>query len=108
MHYSETFANLLSSELAEPVAVTAFKDGAPAPFNIILCDDDTVGSDNRAFAVGHSLTIERYTETSGEQEEITAFLLERNIAFEKEQTYLDDERLFMTVYSLTDVVFEKL
>ncbi len=101
-------------EFNEPVADTAFpprdKDGNPkeisVPFIIFLDDISSDGADGENNYTVHSLGIERYT-SDGNDLPFDNFLKKSGLHFEKSKSWLKDEELFMTVYSLTDDIIIK-
>lgn len=74
----------------------------PLPYNIFI--DDTVyrGADLKNNIIEHNVVIEHYSETIDTENEkiIENFLNSENRSFEKNREWLQEEKLFVTVYEL--------
>lgn len=74
----------------------------PLPYNIFI--DDTVyrGADLKNNIIEHNVVIEHYSETIDTENEkiIEKFLNSENKRFEKNRDWLQEEKLFVTVYEL--------
>lgn len=106
---------LESFDAAIPVAETAFSprgsDGRPrrvsAPFIAFFDDYDADGSDLDVEYIEHDLTIEMYT-LDGADKPFRNWLLRQKIHFKRRKTWLPSEQMFMSVFYLTDSIFEKV
>ena len=81
----------------------------PLPYNIFI--DDTVyrGADLKNNIIEHNVAIEHYNDTidlEGE-EIIETFLNNENKRFDKSREWLQEEKLFVTVYEI-DTFLEKV
>lgn len=81
----------------------------PLPYNIFI--DDTVyrGADLKNNIIEHNVFIEHYSETIDNENEkiIEDFLYSENRHFTKNREWLQEEKLFVTVYEL-DTFLEKI
>lgn len=72
------------------------------PYNIYI--DETVyrGADNLNNIIEHNISLEHYSETIDADNEkvIEDFLNEEELHFEKEREWLNEEELYVTVYTL--------
>lgn len=88
-------------QAGEPVAETCFLPGeAPdLPYIVYLDDSERGGGDMKNFSRNHSLSVERYSETSDDNTALEALLDTQAIKYTKEKQWLTDEECFMTVYN---------
>lgn len=72
------------------------------PFNIFVDDEVYTGSDLRNNLVEHNIVIEHYSENVNDEDEklIEDFLNKEQKKFDKEREWLNDEKMFITVYTL--------
>lgn len=81
----------------------------PLPYNIFI--DDTVyrGADLKNNIIEHNVFIEHYSETVDKENEVIIedFLNKENRHFIKNREWLEEEKLFVTVYEL-DTFLEKV
>ena len=79
------------------------------PYNIFI--DETVfrGADNLNNIIEHNITLEHYSETIDEANEkiIEDFLNIEELHFEKDREWLNDEELYVTVYTI-ETILEKV
>ena len=78
------------------------------PYNIFIDDKVYRGADLQNNIIEHNLTIEHYSETINTPNEtiIEDFLNKEHKKFEKNREWLDDEKMFVTIYEL-DTFIEK-
>jgi hypothetical protein len=84
----------------EPVAETAFipNDAPPLPYIVYLDTVKRGGGDMKNMMQNHSLTVERYSETSEDNARLEALFEAQAIKYKKEKQWLSDEECFMTIY----------
>lgn len=74
----------------------------PLPYNIFI--DDTVyrGADNLNNIIEHNISLEHYSETidSANETIIENFLNKEELSFEKNREWLQEEEMYVVVYSL--------
>lgn len=74
----------------------------PLPYNIFI--DDTVyrGADNLNNIIEHNISLEHYSETidSANEKIIETFLNEEELSFEKNREWLQEEEMYVVVYSI--------
>ena len=72
------------------------------PFNIFIDDKVIRGSDLRNDLIEHNITIEHYSEKLGEEDEkkIDDFLNTENKKYEKNSDWLNEEKMFVTIFEL--------
>ncbi|QNK41824.1 hypothetical protein [Caproicibacter fermentans] len=89
-------------QAGEPVAETAFPPGEDVPempYIVYLDDSERGGGDMKNLSRNHSLSVERYSETSEDNKMLEALLDTQAIKYTKEKQWLTDEECFMTVYN---------
>lgn len=81
----------------------------PLPYNIFIDDQTFRGADRRNNIIEHNLIIEHYSESKEKSNEnvIETFLRNEEIHFEKNREWLEEEKMFVTVYQL-DTFLEKI
>lgn len=91
----------------EPVADTCFPPGeAPArPYVVFLDTVKRDGADLKNMLCRHSLTVERYSDTAGDNAALEALFDEKGITYTKDKQWLSDEECYLTTYDLeTDLI----
>lgn len=93
----------------EPAADTCFPpDEAPSlPYVIYLDTIQCSGGDMQNMIKTHSLTIERYSETSEDNAALEALFDTEAIKYKKEKQWLHDEECYMTIYDLQNDLIER-
>ena len=88
------------SAAGEPVAETCFPpgDAPPLPFIVFLDTVQRGGGDMRNLMKTHSLTVERYSDTSDDNSVLEALFDAEAIKYKKEKQWLNDEECYMTTY----------
>lgn len=81
----------------------------PLPYNIFIDEQVHRGADLRNNIIEHNVYIEHYSETIDETNEkiIEDFLNNEQKQFDKDREWLQEEGLFMTVYTL-ETFLEKI
>jgi hypothetical protein len=81
----------------------------PLPYNIFIDNQIYRGADMRNNIIEHNLTIEHYFEKkeNSNEEIINKFLKNEEIHYEKDTEWLEEEKMFVTVYQL-DTFLEKI
>lgn len=81
----------------------------PLPFNIFIDDEVFRGADLKNNIIEHNVVLEHYNETIDTENEkiIEDFLNKEEKHFEKNREWLQDEKLFVTTYTL-DTFLEKV
>lgn len=81
----------------------------PLPYNIFIDDEVYRGADLKNNIIEHNVVIEHYSEAIDESGEkiIEEFLNNENKQFEKSREWLQEEKLFVTVYEL-EMFLEKV
>lgn len=84
----------------EPAADTCFPPGEapPLPYVVFLDAIKRGGGDMRNLTKNHSLTVERYCNTSNDNLKLEALFDARAIKYEKDKQWLADEGYYMTTY----------
>lgn len=82
----------------EPVAETAFTDGASYPYIVYLDTQEHSGADTKNLIVHHSMTVERYSQTNEDNPKLEALFDEKPVEYTKEKTWLKDIECYMTTY----------
>ncbi|HIU23274.1 MAG TPA: hypothetical protein IAD49_06825 [Candidatus Fimihabitans intestinipullorum] len=79
------------------------------PYNIYLDSIDFEGADQKNNIKIHNITIEHYDNKANTSSEkaIDQFFNKKNIKFEKSREWLNDDKLWVTIYDL-EPVFEKM
>ncbi len=101
MTYQELYSGLKS--LGYPVAYSRFAEGdAPEPpFIVYMLDStDNFGADGVVYQEQKYINIEAYSKTKDLQLEqsISDFLTQNNIFFEKEEYYIESEKMIEVVF----------
>lgn len=79
----------------------------PLPYLVFYYPEtNNFGADNIVYAIRATLNIEFYSEKKDFEAEriIEAFLRENEIPWEKEETYIDDENMWETLYYTTVII----
>lgn len=81
----------------------------PLPYNIFIDSTAYRGADLRNNIIEHNVVIEHYSETIDEENEkiIENFLNDEQKQFERDREWLQEEAMFVTVYTL-DTFLEKV
>lgn len=81
----------------------------PLPYNIFIDSVYVRGADRFNNVAEHTLSLEHYSDTVDEEGEkvIEDFLNLEELTYTKEREWLDEEEMFITVYSL-DTFLEKI
>ena len=81
----------------------------PLPYNIYIDEQVHRGADLRNNIIEHNVYIEHYSETIDEENEkiIEEFLNKEQKKFDKDRDWLQEEAMFVTVYTL-DTFLEKV
>ena len=93
--------DLIESTTDIPTADTAFTNGHQLPFCVFLDRQDVDGDDKKEVqTVVHNLAVEFYAARIDATSEmkLEALFRHKGWQFEKERTYLDDEKCFETIY----------
>lgn len=91
------------------MAETCFPPGeVPAlPYIVYLDEVTREGADTANLLRRHSVTVERYSETTDTNTALEALLDAAAIQYTKDRQWLSDEECYMTVYDLQDDIIEK-
>lgn len=81
----------------------------PLPYNIFIDSKIYDGADKNNNLIQHEISIEHYSNTinTTAEQTIDEFLNSQNIKFDKDRDWLDNDKLFITVYEL-EPIFEKV
>ena len=84
----------------EPVADTCFPpdEVPPLPFVVFLDTVQCGGGDIRNMVKMHSLTVERYSDTTDDNPALEMLFDAQAIKYKKEKQWLHDEECYMTTY----------
>jgi len=96
----KTLKSLLLS-LGYPVAYSHWKTPPQPPYILYLLDDtDNFGADDRVYHAGENYLVELYTgkHEPAIQKQIEQLFDENEIYWEKEEAWIDSQKLFQTVY----------
>lgn len=91
----------------EPVAEICFppKEAPGMPYVVFLDSVERMGGDMKNLLRRHSLTVERYCDTSDDNVALEALFDAGAIAYKKEKQWLDDEGCYLTTYDFqTDLI----
>lgn len=91
----------------EPVTETCFPPGeaVPTPYIVYLDRIERSGADLHNLLRRHSLTVERYCDTSNDNPALEALFDAQAIKYAKEKLWLNDQECYMTIYNLeTDLI----
>lgn len=93
----------------EPVTETCFPpgDAPPLPYLVFSDEVDSGGGDMRNLLIKHYLTVERYSETSGYNKALEELFNEAGLKFTREQTWLSDDEMFETIYTIKTPIMER-
>ncbi len=105
---------LESYSSAVPVAETAFPprdangkaNRLRVPFIVYIDDIEPEGGDLTNLVKLHSVDIEYYSET-GDDSGFTKWLYDLGLKFTRTKTYIQNEQLFLSIYSLNEILIEK-
>lgn len=88
-------------QAGEPVADTSFlpDDLVTLPYICFLDKQQCEGADLKKDLINHSLTVERYSETSNDNEALEKLFDDKNIKYMKERLWLPDQFEFETIYN---------
>lgn len=97
-----------------PVAETAFPprdalgkaNRIKVPFIVFLDDIEPEGGDLTNLAKLHDVTIEYYCE-DGNDSGFTKWLYDAGLKFTRTKTYIQNEQLYLSTYSLNEILIEK-
>lgn len=109
MTYKEI--STMISEIGIPYAYNEFADGtgiAPPFICFLFTGSNDMMSDNINYQKIRTLAIELYTDNKdfALEEALESKLIENEIPFIRQETYLDGEQMFMVVYT-TQIVIEE-
>lgn len=96
-------------QAGEPVAETCFPPGdAPGlPYIVFLDAQDHGGADMRNLLTKHDLTVERYSDTAEYNAAMEALFDAKGFEYTREQTWLSDEGMYETIYTIKTPIFER-
>lgn len=108
----EVYQMLLGIDADIPVAYYQFLDSepGPAPDPPFICyyyaGDDDLFADNINFVSIQELIIELYTDFKNfeTEEKVESALRENELAWEKNETYIDNQRMHMTTWTTTILI----
>jgi hypothetical protein len=90
-------------DIGYPVSYSHFKEKQTPPFIVYLfVDDDDFKADNINYASISNVDIELYTSIKDEaaEKKIEDLLRANDIAFLKNETWIDEEKIFQITYSI--------
>lgn len=97
-------------QAGEPVAETCFPPGEakPLPYIYFLDEQTRGGADLKNLMTTHSLTVERYSETSEYNTALEALFDAAALEYTREQTWLPDPNdMYETIYTITTPIIER-
>ena len=85
-----------------PIAFDHFRTEQQLPYLVyIVTGNNQMAADNITFNSAPTVQLELYTELKDETKEATVESILSGFYYEKEEEYLDDERMYMVAYRLT-------
>ena len=93
----------------EPVAETCFlpDEAPPLPYIVFLDHTARSGADMRNLIRTHSVTVERYSNTTDDNAALEALFDTCTIKYTKYRQWLKSENCYMTVYDLQSDLYER-
>lgn len=93
----------------EPVAEICFPPGEapPLPYVVFLDSTSRGGGDMMNLLRRHTLTVERYSDTSDDNTALEAIFDAGALKYKKDKQWLVDEECYLTTYDLQNDIIER-